>query len=494
MIVKDETIAEIDTALKAGNFVGARKILEEISLKKVPARLKLRLAEVQVRAGFPKHAVEILYRSIHDKNDPPLPKALSIYALALQQMGAYNEALKIFEKLDFGTVPEANLYYAIGLFAKWEYGKAIPYLEKYISSKETTSYQKLVAKANLAQAHLYTGDEKSADRLISELLQATKENSYNLLYANSLDLKAQHRLFQKRYDEMNPILEEARSKVSLFPSHYGLIIDHWQAVSELGKHPNSKNILSQFKKIRDEAVKQQRWALVRESDFFQSIIDEDEDLFLKVYFGTPFVEYRKRLKKLFGGNIEIPSSYRWKGNERKVSEDRVIKVSEGTDLNTGASLKRGQVLHRLLQALSSDFYINFRTETLFSIIFSDEHFSPISSANRVHQSVNRLQNWFDENEITIKIRSLNEGYRIFFEKPYALEVLLEYEHERPVDIINEIQKALNAPGGLTAREIGYQLNIPVRTIYRKIEELLAGNKIFFERIGREVKYKVVGKS
>lgn len=492
MIVKDELISQIDNLLKSGDINNARLALEEITVSKVPERLSLKLSDLFIRCGLPKDAVKVLYPILFETNDiSEREKYLPTYALALQQMGAYNEAFKTFEKIDFNKNIQANLYYAVALFSKWDYAGAIPYLENYLKDGDITPYQKLVGQTNLAQAFLITGAIEKAEAELNTLLETTKKNKYYLLYANALEIKSQMLLVQKKYGEVNEILKEAISMLSEFPSRYKLLTDLWAAIAELGTNPTSKSAMTQFTNLRRDAVGQQRWPIVRECDFYLAIVENDNDLFLKVYFGTPFPQYRERLKFLFGKPVEMPGAYRWKGIEKTVPEEKTLKVLEGVDTYTGAKLKRAQVPHKLLQALTSDFYVNFRVETLFSILFPEENYNPMSSDNRIHQAVKRLQTWFDENEIPIDIRFKNDGYRFFFVEPYAVEVQLGYDQAINLDIGQEILKFLEKNEAATARELSQKLKIPVRTMYRKIDELLNDNTITTQRVGREVKYRLV---
>jgi hypothetical protein len=87
------------------------------------------------------------------------------------------------------------------------------------------------------------------------------------------------------------------------------------------------------------------------------------------------------------------------------------------------------------------------------------------------------------------VRFKNDGYRFFFIAPYSIEVRLSYDEAKKFDISEEVVKFItNQPA--TARELSFYLKVPVRTMYRKIDELLAANRIVPERIGREVKYRV----
>lgn len=490
MTLSEEFLESVDGLIKAGNYVQARKALDKIIVSKVSERLIIRTSDLFIRTGLFTKNIRLLYKSMYSQTQIPTTKIVAHYALSLQQIGAHFESTRIFESLDFSKAPEAHFYYAITLFAKWEYDQAIFHLEKYLASPELSPYQQLVAKSNLAQAYLENNDIKKAKGCIEEVEKQAKGSHYELLRANIYQRRAQLLYLENNFKEAFKYIDLAEKLLKNFANHYQLTPLLWRAVCTLAENRQSREAQKMFEDLRKQSIALQRWALVRYSDFYQSIITKDEQLFLKVYFGTPFRAYRQNLIKKFQQKIEIPRNYDWNPTGKKAKEGSVLDVKEGLDLKSGNALKRGQRIHRLLQTLTSDFYVNFKNETIASYLFPNEHYDPYSSFKRAYESVRALQKWLKESKVPIIVRPSEEGFRIFFETPYVLRVETAYDENAAFTTSSELEKALSGNRSYTAEEISKILKIPLRTTYRKINDLLSNNSLLRQKTGRIVKYRL----
>jgi hypothetical protein len=75
-------------------------------------------------------------------------------------------------------------------------------------------------------------------------------------------------------------------------------------------------------------------------------------------------------------------------------------------------LKPGQLLHRLLATLASDFYRPFRLASLHSLLYPREYFNPVTSPMRVHQATRHLRAWLEEEGIALRIEEQHGLYRL----------------------------------------------------------------------------------
>ncbi len=489
MALNEDLLDKIDHSIRKGDFSTAKKVLDSIAISKTPERLVIRLSDLLTRAGMFKHNIKLLYPFMFNNVAPANPRITARYALNLQQIGAYHEASRIFEDFDFPKAPEANFYYAITLFSKWDYSEATKYLKKYLQAKELSVYERLVGKVNLIQSHLGSGDYTDGESLLKEVESEIEKPEYNLLRANCFQLKAQLLYAKKEFQKALQLLSSSEKMLKTFPSHYQLTVRFWQMICQLALNPESNQALKAFKELRQKSVKLGRWALVRQCDYYRSMIEQNEELFLKVYFGTPFPAYRKRLEQSFGKKITIPEHYLWNPTEKKAAQNNIVDVTEGLDLNSGSRLKRGQVPHRLLQTLSSDFYINFKLETIASYVFPDEHYNPSTSYKRAFTAVSKLQKWFKDNKIPIQVKLNDDGYRIYFVDPYVMKVRLAYDNALEFDPKSDLLSHLADNELYSARELSGLLKIPLRTIYRKLGELVNNNQLVREKFGNEVKYR-----
>ncbi len=490
MAVSDEVLEKIDQSIKLGDYPAAKKRLDKIAISKTPERLVTRLSDLLIRTGMFKENSKLLYPHIYNQTQIPSPKIEAHYALTLQQIGAYREANRIFENFDFSKAAEAHFYYAITLFAKWEYKKAIEHLIQYLESKEITPYQRLVGESNLVQAYLETDQFEEAENHLKKIESEINKSEFVLVQANIFQLRAQLLYSRGQYKEALRFLDSSQKLLKTFANHYQLTAYFWKVNCEFAMNPQKPGAVKAFQELRKKSVSLGRWSLVRQCDFYRSVIEQNKELFLKVYFGTPFPAYRDSMISHFGEKVEIPEFYDWNATDKSAKENQILDAKIGKDLASGGELKRGQRTHRLLQTLASDFYINFKLETLSSYIFPDEHYNPVTSYKRAFSAVDKLQTWFKENNIPMQVRFKNDGYRLYFEKPYILRVRLTYDDTGDIGIKSELENLMAQDQLYSAKELSEILKVPLRTTYRKINDLLANNKLTREKFGQEVKYRL----
>lgn len=494
MQLSEATLEEIDRILREGNHKLARQKLKAIPIKSIPSRLAAKISNLMVRAGELKLSAKLLHPLVFERLDSPSPQILAQYALTLQQMGAYNEASNFFESMDYSVVPEAHLYYALALFSKWEYDKAIPHLQSYVKTSNLTFYQRQIGLANLAQAYLAVNEKDKCVELLEQLEAQGKKDGLTALLAYVLDLRAQSLIAEKKYNEAIKRLNSSEKLILGGESRYQLMLKFWLAVCELGLENRKSRTTTDFTKLRQSCVAQARWSLVRECDFYQSTIKKDKNLFLKVYFGTPFPSYRKRLVERFSESIEIPKSYLWNPTGGKVSRECTIRAFEGIDVRSQAALKRGQVLHRLLRTLCTDFYTPFTPESLFFYLFTEEKFNPLTSSKRSQYAISRLQEWLNKKSIPISIRFKDNYYRLFFTRPYQVEVELTYDDALYFDSNFALIEYIKLNPNKTAKQISSSLKEPLRSTQRRLSKLQNDKKIIGKKSGREIVYSVATNS
>lgn len=477
MGITELDLEEIDKIIRAGNFKTAQKKLKKFTAKSVPARLASKASNILVRAGLAEQGARILYPLIHGGTEKPKPEIMAEYALALLQSGAYVEALKILEAIDFKSVPAANFYYSVALFSKFEHVKAIPFLESYLKDAQTKPYQRIVASANLVHSYILAKDLTSAENLLAEVLNHAEKENQALLLANCRELKAQLLFEQKNYKQALKELSASKKSLELNSGKYLLMITYWEILCEIALRPEDKTLWQRWQKLRMDSVKSEFWSLVRQCDFHSAVLEGNKDLFLKLYFGTPFKSYREKLIKNFPGKCEIPKSYLWNSAPGVVPEGNMLDLASGQGLTVKNQLKKGHVIYRILQSLASDFYIPFKLETLFNYVFPDEYFNPRSSYHKTANGINRASTWLENNEIPIQIRFKEGAYRIFFKEPFYLRVHLQIEESQPYDAVSEIKRLLDTRKSLSVAEISTKLKIPPRSVHRHIKTLLEQKKI-----------------
>ena len=75
-------------------------------------------------------------------------------------------------------------------------------------------------------------------------------------------------------------------------------------------------------------------------------------------------------------------------------------------------LKPGQIPHRLLAALSQDFYRSLKLPALHGVVFPGQHFNPVSSPNVLHQAMRRLRLQLERGAPDIMLDESRGAYRL----------------------------------------------------------------------------------
>lgn len=421
-------LEQLETKIREGRHHRLHHDFASLNFTKIPFELRTRFARLANRAGFPVMALRII-GDIFDRDRPPAemppPAQQAEYALALSRIGASREALSILKMVDPSDCAEVLLYQSLAHFSEWDYAPTINLLERYIKSDSLSGYQRLVGKINLAAAYVIEQEYEKGRKLLEELLKITETQNHHLLYSNALEISAQLAINQEDYSAAAHHLENARRAVMSSKERSQIYVAKWQTILGLYQTPKKKELLDSLVTIKQEAQERQIWETVRECDYYQALFTENQDLFLHVYFGTPFAAYRKRIYdqycKRHNVHFIIPNYYDWRLLEPD-QESPAIDVRLGCDQTTQNCLKPGQLLHVLLQVLATDFYRPFRLGSLFSQLFPDERFDAINSKDRVSQLIFRLRNWFKKNNIPLHIREERNAYYLYAKKPFTLHI------------------------------------------------------------------------
>jgi len=346
------------------------------------------------------------------------PEELVEYAACLTKLGAAEEALVLLSKVE--GIPRALLYQALALAARWRYAENIPLLKAYLATPGLSAYQRHVGEINLAAALVFEGKHREVTPLLRCLLYNTSLSHHTLLLGNCLELSAENLILQGKIDAAKTCLEEATRKLGKTDSIYEFLARKWGAVVLSFHHPKSAESHQALQAVRKEAQERLHWESLRELDRFDYRATKDPALFHRVYAGTPYENFRRKLEQDADGTIKIASSYLWQlgeGEEPPV----VVDLVAGT-ASKGTPLKLGSLPHRLILTLSSDFYRPFRIGELFSRLFPGEFYNPVSSVRRVHQALAMLREWLEQAHLPLLVEETRGEYRISTTRPCSIRV------------------------------------------------------------------------
>lgn len=394
-----------------GQLVAATNYLEEIPLNKVPRSQMAKTAKIFRRIGMVEPALHILHPIVRAKNKlntPATSRELIEYALCLQHVGAIDEACEILEAVSLKKSPEALLYKTVFRFAEWDYRRGIHHLIRLINLCPRDSYLNRLAQLNLATAFVAEDKYEEAATMLTELQEATSLKGEYMIFCNSLEVSAQVAIFTQNFTAAESYLSEAAAILESARALDPLWVTKWRSIL----HAYSKQDVTALAPARHKATAQQQWETLRELDLVSCKISHNESLILKLFFGTAFPGFRRRLNKEFG-EMPVDTAY--------VQKDGVYTTKKFNDpirLNKDlkGDLAPSTTAHRMLVTLLADTYRGLRVGQLFSRMFPGEYYHPDKSPERVQAAARQLYKTMKSQLPGLQISFEDGFYKLDFSK------------------------------------------------------------------------------
>jgi hypothetical protein len=487
--------------IRLGEIVTVKNEIETIKTTEIPRQLMASFADIARRVRSENWGLRLLrpiVRSETEIHPPVTDDERCAYAGLLIKVGALPEAEELLGNLDESKTANVLNFYSQIHIAQWNYRKAITYLKKIGVSTTTTDYQKCIAEVNLAGAYIFLQEFEKAKKLLPKILSECQIHSWDLLYGNALEISAQLSVMQKEWIKASEFLNLAVNSAGQH-SHYNLFIEKWRRLSELFQtKPNSSEaeaVLTKIDTLRNHAQKLFSWESVRDLDYYVGVHLNQQNLLLNVYFGTPFSDYKKRIENLFKEKgWKIPNDYYRKLSSEPASRILDIETGLEEDREMVEIIKPGQMLHRFLNILATDFYKPIGVGQLFSKLFPDEYFNPETSADRIAQAVKQIRKWFLINEIPLDVNVESNLYNLSAYGPYALKLSKSLQNsDELLDAGFELQlKKLIEKWpyqSFSTSKAADELQISSSSVRTILEKALDQKRIFKSGAGRSVLYR-----
>lgn len=494
-------LIKLDELIRQGEILSAQQNILQLKTSSIPREWLADFADMARRVRIENWGFKIL-RPLIRSEVPVHPavtaKELCSYAGLLIKAGAYPEAKEILDNLDEEKVPNVLLFKSQIYFSEWDYKKSLPVLKKAIKYFDLNSYQACITQVNLAGALVSLDKFSEASGILVKLKKVCLDQKWDLLYGNVLEISAQMAVKQKDWALTEQLLSEANSRVGQH-SHYSIFIEKWQIIAELIQKSEAESdvdlVLNKIELLRKKAYAVNSWETLRDLDFQQAYYLQHKNLLLNVFFGTPHLQYKKRIINHFKKQRwEMPKTYIRKLTEATTSRvyDMVYGTENGNEL--AVSLKPGKMVHRLLHILIADFYKPISLGELFSSLFHGEYYNPENSAARVAQAIKQLRKWFKQNAIPVDIKVEKDQYFLVANGPYAfrvsneIKIIQEKQHlgfKIQLELLKKRWPYQSFSSSSAAKELKVS-NSKARQILRKA---LEGNSVFVSGAGRNILYR-----
>lgn len=454
-----QRIEELEVDVRSGRARQVARELAKINTKTTPRSLRLKLANLCRRVGLFHLGLRFLLPLVRSK--AATPSELAEYGMLLLRSDLMVEAWKTLSAVDSKAAPETLLFKAFHHFREWRDPDAIPLLESYLEAS-LEPYQRVVGQLNLAAAYVGSDRLDAGAELVRELTALTREKGFTRILGNCHELTAQIEIKRGRFGAARQAIEESAKELSMMGTSDELYMQKWKAVL-IAKESGSIEALRTF---RDEAAKRREWESVRDADRQSLRLAYDEELHLRLMFGTPQGRYREIIAAETGHHLRHSTL--------------VLGRGPCLDLETGefdgrTLFKPGSQTHVLVSTLMKDFYRPSRLGTLFTELHGDNFFDVTSSPDRIYQVLRRARRLFESEGVPFEIRELNGDFSLI--PTASASVSIPFEKSRPKATRLQVQRLVEAFGEAqfdapTARE---KLSMSRSSFQRLVKEALEEN-------------------
>lgn len=401
-----EVIDAIDQMIRAGKIAEARKALDDYRLGNIRRSHLEAFAQLFIRVGWPQSALRILYPIVRSKlsDVKPTPHECASYALALLKIGSFSEAETILSQTH-ADIPELELCRGSARQMQWDYEGSIVHLQNYVNHPLLKDrYSQAVARLNLVAAHISCSNFATASSLLDQLAEEAAAHDWTLLTKNMRELRAQVAVHSGDYERAEYLLNQAALNPDIGFSD--LMIQKWKLFCEIYRAP-SETAVAKLKTFRATATIQQHWETVRECDRVIATVARDQDIFNKIYFGTPFPAYKKMLRK--ANPWFQPTETFVYGDTYGVQFD--LRTASCAN-NPAINLKPGMLVHRVLTTLFQDLYRPQSSGSLFAAFFPGDCFNPLSAPTRLGTVMYRTRKWAERVGVPLTTELINGFHHV----------------------------------------------------------------------------------
>jgi tetratricopeptide (TPR) repeat protein len=492
--IDNKLIDELDAMIRAGELATVKGILEKIYYVKIPRAFIVKIANISRRVGYHRNALRLLNPLVRPRKPihPPASQDESVeYAIGLMRIGVVGEALKILRSVKDQNNPETLFNTALCLMTSWNYAEVIPILKKYLTSAKVSPYQMLVGKINLASAFVNDLKFDSAEEVLKEILSDANEKDHKLIVGYAHQTFAELEVNVGRFKQARKHLEKAQEYLRDSHYRYALYNEQWSAICSLLETKCSAASLKALNRVKQLAATKKVWEVIRDCELYQALITQDTDKLEKIYFGSPYPAFRDRVLRLYKKKLPLSEEFVWAPLQPPKSEKYILDVVEGVDRRSGAKLKKGQLLHQLLQILTSDFYRPFKVEALFSALFENEYYDFNRSAHKVYDLIGRLRTWLKENAVPMEIVNISRTeFRIEFLEPYLLRIKPFHGVRSSDDVFVEKLKNSFSDKSFSCRDVMLVTGMSRATCKRYLREAVNKSELTASGEGQFRRYKV----
>ena len=483
-----EKLDQVESCIKLGQFSLARTTFDSIKLNQIQRSDALRASNLARRCGKVKKSLKILNPIIRNQAqiETVTDAEKADYAFSLHRIGASFEANKLLEEVDGATCPSALFFHSLIAFSRWEYSKALPWLDQYIQSDSISDYQRLIGRSNRVNIYIFNESWDQAEMEVNNINKMAIENNFELLLNIGSEQLAQIHFGRGNLEAAKEQIKKAQKQAKDSGALLKTWIWKWQSI--LKAHNNNQNAEELLSEASQKALAEAAWEVARDIDYHKVLITNDKKTYSKLTIGTPFKKYIERIENKT--KIEATKYFDYQiGNNSQISID--LETRELINNQSRRKLKLSNTQWKLIHCLLSDFYRPPKWGEIFNSLFPDEYFDPFTSINRLHQIVFRANKAFVKDNIPLKITATDEGCSLQSDIGLCFKVKKQSFEESHTDFqLIQISNHPNFQETFTLNTICEAFGGNKRKQQRWIKQMVEEGKILKLGQSRSTKYKL----
>jgi hypothetical protein len=490
-------IEAIRKLVTEGQLLDARARVRDILSRGVPrdrARTT-QLAYLARRSGFPEASLHLLrgvVRGTQSRKTDATEEERAEYGMALAEVGAGREAVSLLAGIDVRKFPWVFHGLTLAYFRQWEWEKARPGIESFLARPGISTHDELWGTYYLARALLHGARARARSReLFERLARAADRHAYPSLSLDAWIGLADACLLDRDWKGALRALAPIEAIELREPaSRQGLGVAERRLEAALCRSPRSGAALRELHRLRARLAESGHWEQTRACDLHEALDTGNDEVFLRLYFGTPYPGARRIfLRDLDRRAEDIPEALHWPGPRARATLDLVA----GSE-----ALEPGRMPLRVVQALAADLYAPANAVTLFERLYPGQYFHPNAGPARVWQALRGARRALAGTALRIEERSgfyrleAGPGIRLRLPRP-TLEPSGEASKSRSriEGLLSRLSRELAPAEAFAASRFSAELGISRRSAQRYLGEAVRDGLLSSSGAGRATRYRLV---
>lgn len=407
--MNSKTIEELRILVEKGALAEFSRALDVALSQRLDRKYISEIASLARRGGVPFVALRLLNPIVRPKNGvvfEATDKEKTVYAAALLRIGGVEEAMRLLKSVDEVKNPDALLFLGHAHMSQWNYTAAIPLLQRFLALSDLSLRDAVVGNINLAACFVSLREFQEAALILNRLMKNPSMQTLPVFLGLAHLLLAQLAIGTTDFSTARKELAFGKKTFPDDSSLESLLIEKWYLYCDLFQQKDFQKHKNKWEKIKDLAMSFQHWETLRDLDFMKAIVTGDTSLASRLYYGTPFAEFRKKIVSNFPVELDFSKTFTF------AEVDNPDKVYQLFSKEVKPHLNPAHLNYRLTYTFFSDFYRPFTVGSIFEILYPKQFFNPASSIDRVQQAIRGLKNWCAKSKVVIDFRNVLGTYRV----------------------------------------------------------------------------------